>query len=58
VEVVYKDMKGLAEDLSGMTEASQLPAALNAYIDFLEKELETPIKIVSVGPDRTQTILR
>jgi adenylosuccinate synthase len=58
VEVVYKEMKGWAEDLTGMTEASQLPAALNAYIDFLEKELETPIKIVSVGPDRTQTILR
>ncbi|MBV1925477.1 MAG: adenylosuccinate synthetase, partial [Dokdonia sp.] len=53
-----KEMKGWAEDLTGMTEASQLPAALNAYIDFLEKELETPIKIVSVGPDRTQTILR
>jgi adenylosuccinate synthase len=58
IEVVYKEMKGWAEDLTGMTEASQLPAALNAYIDFLEKELNTPIKIVSVGPDRTQTILR
>lgn len=58
IEVIYKEMKGWAEDLTGMTEASQLPAALNEYIDFLEKELETPIKIVSVGPDRTQTILR
>ncbi|MFC4635750.1 adenylosuccinate synthase [Dokdonia ponticola] len=58
VEVVYKEMKGWKEDLTGMTEASQLPKALNDYIDFLEKELETPIKIVSVGPDRTQTILR
>ncbi|WP_299208693.1 adenylosuccinate synthase [uncultured Dokdonia sp.] len=58
VEVVYKEMKGWKEDLTGMTEASQLPKALNEYIDFLEKELETPIKIVSVGPDRTQTILR
>tara|TARA_R110002051_G_scaffold122437_1_gene195547 strand:+ start:34003 stop:35277 length:1275 start_codon:yes stop_codon:yes gene_type:complete len=58
IEVIYKEMKGWAEDLTGMTEASQLPAALNEYIDYLEKELETPIKIVSVGPDRTQTILR
>ena len=31
---------------------------LNDYIDFLEKELNVPIKIVSVGPDRTQTINR
>ncbi|WP_299682743.1 adenylosuccinate synthase [uncultured Dokdonia sp.] len=58
VEVVYKEMKGWKEDLTGMTEASELPEALNEYIDFLEKELETPIKIVSVGPDRTQTIMR
>lgn len=58
VEVIYKEMKGWSEDLTGMTEASQLPQALNEYIDFLEKELETPIKIVSVGPDRTQTIMR
>ncbi len=58
VEVVYKEMKGWQADLTGMTEASQLPPALMEYIEFLEKELETPIKIVSVGPDRTQTILR
>ena len=58
VEVIYKEMKGWSEDLTGMTEASQLPKALNDYIDYLEKELETPIKIVSVGPDRTQTIHR
>ena len=41
-----------------MTDASQLPRELNEYIGFLEKELEIPIKIVSVGPDRKQTILR
>lgn len=58
VEVVYKEMAGWSEDLTGMTTADQLPQALNEYIDYLEKELETPIKIVSVGPDRTQTILR
>ncbi len=58
VEVVYKEMAGWSEDLTGMTTADQLPKALNDYIDYLEKELETPIKIVSVGPDRTQTILR
>ena len=58
VEVVYKDMPGWSEDLTGMTKAEELPKELNDYIDYLEKELETPIKIVSVGPDRTQTVLR
>ena len=41
-----------------MTDASQMPKALNDYIAFLEKELELPITIVSVGPDRKQTIVR
>ncbi|GAA0873038.1 adenylosuccinate synthase [Gangjinia marincola] len=58
VTPVYHEMKGWSEDLTGMTQAEQLPTALNEYIDFLEKELEVPIKIVSVGPDRTQTIHR
>jgi len=58
VTPIYTEVKGWAEDLTGMTEASQLPKALNDYIDFLEKELEVPIKIVSVGPDRKQTIHR
>jgi len=55
---IFTELKGWSEDLTGMTEASQLPKALNDYIDFIEAELETPIKIVSVGPDRTQTIHR
>lgn len=58
IEIVYKEMKGWSEDLTSMTDASQLPKELNDYIDYLEKELETPIKVVSVGPDRTQTIHR
>ncbi|MGB5403377.1 adenylosuccinate synthase [Robiginitalea sp.] len=55
---VYKEMPGWKEDLTGMTEASELPEALMSYIHFLEEELEVPIRIVSVGPDRKQTILR
>ena len=58
VTPVYTEMKGWQADLTKMTEASQIPQALNDYIDFLEKELEVPIKIVSVGPDRKQTIHR
>lgn len=58
VTPVYTEMEGWKQDLTRMTSASQLPKSLNAYIDFLENELKVPIKIVSVGPDRTQTIHR
>ncbi|MBD0833260.1 adenylosuccinate synthase [Aestuariibaculum sediminum] len=58
IEPIYTEVEGWAEDLTGMSEASQLPKALNDYIAFLEKELEIPITIVSVGPDRKQTIFR
>jgi adenylosuccinate synthase len=55
---IYTEMQGWQKDLTGMSKASELPKALNHYIAFLEKELEVPINIVSVGPDRTQTIKR
>ncbi len=55
---IYTEIKGWNEDLTEMTEASQMPSALMGYIEFLEKELELPITIVSVGPDRKQTIVR
>jgi adenylosuccinate synthase len=58
VTPIYTEMKGWSQDLTKMSKVEELPANLNAYIDFLEKELEVPIKIVSVGPDRTQTIHR
>ena len=58
VTPIYTEMKGWKEDLTKMSSAAELPKSLNDYIDFLEKELEVPIKIVSVGPDRKQTIHR
>ena len=58
VRPIYTEMKGWSQDLTKMTKVDQLPKELIAYIEFLEKEVEVPIKIVSVGPDRTQTILR
>ncbi|MEL6811486.1 MAG: adenylosuccinate synthase [Bacteroidota bacterium] len=58
VTPIYTEMKGWKEDLTKMSDPSQFPKELNDYISFLEKELEIPIKIVSVGPDRTQTIHR
>ncbi|HQV35502.1 MAG TPA: adenylosuccinate synthase [Flavobacterium sp.] len=58
VEPVYTEMKGWQADLTGMTSYDELPAELKTYIEFIEKEIEVPIKVVSVGPDRTQTILK
>jgi len=58
VTPVYTEMKGWAKDLTKMSKSDELPDTLLDYIKFLEKELEVPIKIVSVGPDRTQTIYR
>ena len=58
VSPVYKDFKGWQADLTGMTNYDELPAELKAYIEFIEKEVEVPIHIVSVGPDRKQTITR
>lgn len=58
VTPIYTEMDGWAEDLTKMETEEQFPKALKEYISFLEKELEVPIKIVSVGPDRTQTIHR
>ena len=58
VSPIYTDFKGWNEDLTEMIDAAHMPEALVAYIEFLEKELEIPITIVSVGPDRKQTIIR
>jgi len=58
VRPIYTELKGWKEDLTWMETSDQFPEELKAYIDFLETELEIPIKIVSVGPDRTQTIFR
>ena len=54
----YIDILGWEEDLTKIEELGKLPKKFIDYIDFLEKELEIPIKIVSVGPDRKQTIFR
>ena len=53
---IYEELAGWNTDLTHVTSKEQFPKQLNDYIAFLEKELETPIVIVSVGPDREQTI--
>jgi len=58
VQPIYTELKGWKEDLTSMTSAETLPKELNDYIKFIEDFVEVPVKIVSVGPDRKQTIMR
>ena len=58
VEPIYTEFKGWKEDLTQMSSPSEFPEALNDYIAFIEKETGVKITIVSVGPDRNQTIKR
>ena len=58
VEPIYTEFDGWSENLTAMEKDSSLPVSLMNYIEFLENELKIPIKIVSVGPDRKQTIFR
>lgn len=55
---VYTEVPGWREDLTGIRTLEDLPQALHDYVAFLEQELQVPITIISVGPDRTQTIKR
>lgn len=58
VSPVYVEKKGWAQDLTGMTTYEELPQELKEYIAFIEENVEVPIRIVSVGPDRKQTIVK
>ena len=58
VEPVYQELPGWKTDMTGITSEDQLPKAFVDYIHFLEEQLETPVRIISVGPDREQTIIR
>ena len=58
IEPVYVELPGWKTDLTKMKSEDEFPEEFNAYLSFLENELEVPIKIVSVGPDREQTIVR
>ena len=55
---VYKSFKGWNEDISKIKKFKDLPKTCKEYILFIEKFLKVSIKIVSVGPDRKETILR
>ncbi|MBK9524953.1 MAG: adenylosuccinate synthase [Bacteroidetes bacterium] len=58
IDPVYTPLKGWKKDLTGITKEEDFPAELKSYIQFLESELNVPVSIVSVGPDRVQTIRR
>ncbi len=55
---IFKEIPGWDEDLTTITKFSNLPKNFVKYISFLENALEVPIEIVSVGPDRKQTIFK
>jgi len=55
---IYTELKGWNQDLTGLNDINQIPSSLSDYINFIEKETGVPITIVSVGPDRTQTLIR
>ncbi|WP_024990388.1 adenylosuccinate synthase [Segatella albensis] len=58
VTPVYKEFKGWKTDMTKFTSEDQFPEEFKAYVKFLEEFLETPIKVISIGPDRAQTIVR
>jgi hypothetical protein len=58
VKPIYQELQGWHTDLTKMSNEEEFPQQFKDYIKFLEEFLETPIKIVSIGPDRNQTIVR
>jgi adenylosuccinate synthase len=57
-EPIYTEFEGWNEDISQISEEQSLPKTFLDYVKFLELELKTPISIISLGPDRKQTIIR
>lgn len=58
IEPVYTELKGWEEEITGNREFDKLPDALKNYIEFIEKQTGVPVTMVSVGPDREETIFR
>jgi len=58
IEPVYKEFKGWKRDLTKITKEDDLPYEFMTYVRFIEKETGIPINIISLGPDREQTIIR
>lgn len=58
LEPVYQSLPGWHEDLTGVRKSSDLPASLESYVRFIEEFTGVPVVLVSVGPDREQTLWR
>lgn len=58
VEPTYDTLEGWSEDLTGIGSYEALPTTLKAYVEYVEEKVGLPIDIVSVGPDRSQTLLK
>lgn len=58
IEPVYEELPGWKSDLTGCRSEADFPQEFKDYIQFVEEKLGAPVCIVSVGPDRTQTIVR
>ena len=58
IQPIYVEMPGWKTDMTKFTDESQFPQEFKDYVRFLEEQLETPICIISIGPDREQTIIR
>jgi adenylosuccinate synthase len=58
IEPVYTTMEGWNEDISGIRDYEKLPGSLKKFISFIEKETGVPVTMVSVGPDREETVYR
>lgn len=58
VEPIYRELPGWKADMIAFTDEAQFPKAFKDYVKFVEDFLETPIKIISLGPDRDQTVVR
>ncbi|HEY1405555.1 MAG TPA: adenylosuccinate synthase [Spirochaetota bacterium] len=58
VTPIYEELPGWKEDISSCTSYDCLPANAKAYVEYIEKTVGIPIKVVSLGPDRENTILR
>lgn len=58
VKPVYKTVKGWNQSTTGITDYDNLPKNAKKYLDTIEKEIGVPIKIISVGPARNQTIFK
>ncbi|MGY8918897.1 MAG: adenylosuccinate synthase [Flavobacteriales bacterium] len=56
IEPIYKNFNGWEDDLTQKEDFDDLPKSLKEFISYIEKELNIPMSIVSVGPDRKQTI--